>query len=70
MKPKTTRESKIKIEQLKQINHIEEIDNLEAAQISGGRGYRYSGPVFQSGDENMANESIELVHEGIVRLPV
>ena len=69
MKPKTTGKSKLNIEQLKQVNYIEEIDNVEAAQISGGYGYKYSGPVFKSGDENMADESIELVHEGIVRLP-
>ena len=28
---------------------------------------KYAGPEFKSGDENMANETIELVHEGIVR---
>ena len=29
---------------------------------------KYSGPEFKSEDENMANESIELVHEGIIRM--
>lgn len=29
---------------------------------------KYAGPEFKSDDENMANESIELVHEGIVRM--
>ena len=28
---------------------------------------KYAGPDFKSGDENMANETIELVHEGIRR---
>ena len=28
---------------------------------------KYVGPEFKSGDENMANECIELVHEGIKR---
>lgn len=29
---------------------------------------KYGGPEFKSGDENMANELIELVHEGIKRM--
>lgn len=29
---------------------------------------KYAGPEFKSDDENMANESIDLVHEGIVRM--
>ena len=56
MKPKIT--SKIKIEQLEQFQ-IEEINDVEAAQINGGYG-KYSGPEFKSMDEAQAYEPIRL----------
>ncbi|MEM9979672.1 MAG: phage tail protein, partial [Cyanobacteria bacterium P01_D01_bin.2] len=29
---------------------------------------KYEGPSFTAGDSNMANETLELVHEGITRV--
>ena len=70
MKPKQTT-SKIKIEQLDCSCQIEKISDAEAAQINGGSSWEiinaypveYAGLEFQSGDETMANETIDIVYK-------
>ena len=70
MKPKQTT-SKIRIEQLDCSRQIEKISDAEAVQINGGNRreminaypFKYVGSEFKSGDETMAQETIDIVYE-------
>lgn len=43
------------------------MSSVEAAQINGGF-RKYYSPEFRSGDETMANETIEIVYEDFAKI--
>lgn len=55
--------------QLASIYAYDQDGNIKAQwDINNAYPCRYEGPEFQSGDEQMANESVTLVHEGVERV--
>lgn len=55
--------------ELVNIYAYDQAGNMQAHwQIQRAYPCKYSGPEFESTDENMANEAVDIVHEGIIRL--